>query len=491
MDQEKINRWKLGSPELGTGHLGINEKDHLTVKAYGREYDIYELAKIHGTPLEIVVPEVVINQVMWLRRCFETSINKFEYTGSYNHCYPLKSNPLPDIVRSAIAGGASLEVGTDPEAYVAEKLYRKRQIAKDSIVICNGAKENNYLERILTLQKDDYNAVPVIEAEQEYHLICGLASKIGLDEVDVGLRVRTGIDLGDATHWNSATEQNPFGLRKDDTINFVKRELCGNKKMNLKILHCHAGSQIVSLEGIIKAVDAVADTYAKLKSSGAKNLEYLNIGGGLPTTYDKTKPLFSIQDYADSVVSTIKTKCQLKKLSHPNIIVEAGRWSCAPAQITIFGTFYTKPVRDELRFIRIDGSLMTDLPDTWGVSQDFWIVPVNGLGNTNMKPYWLAGMTCDSDDVYPPKNHSGKKFEDLPRIYLPNVDENCRYQGYKFCIAVLDTGAYQDALSGTKGVKHCMLPDSKKSKLTPEGKLEPIFDRTSAGELARRLGWKF
>ena len=491
--QQYEQNWKLNSQEFGTEFMSINSHGNLAIKAGGSEFDVYDLVRKYGTPLEILVPEVITNRVRWLRQCFTESILRQYYQGSYVHCYPLKSNPLPDVVRAAVIGGASVEVGTRGEAYVAEKLYQSGELSKKSLVICNGAKEEKYLETILTNQKNSYNIVPVIEAEQEYFLIKDIADKIGLNKTKVGLRVRTGIDLGNVTHWNSATEQNPFGLKEKDAISLVKDYLLNDKSIKLEILHCHTGSQIESLDGIIKSTEALAEIYTKLRETGVESISHVDIGGGLPIPYDKTNALFSAKEYATNVVASIKKVCAAKSAPTPNIIVEAGRWSCAPAQITVFGTLYTKPVDKELRFVRVDGSLMTDLPDTWGVSQFFWILPVNSLNKTELKPYWLAGMTCDSDDVYPPKDHSNKGLEDLPSVQLPDIDNNCYFPGTteKLYIAVLDTGAYQDSLSGTKGVKHCLLPDSKKIKITFEGKIDNIFDREGPGESVRRLGWKF
>lgn len=491
---EAYEAWKLNSPEAGTSHLGVNSKGNLVIKANGYVYDVYDLARRHGTPLEILVPEVVTNQAKALKNSFETAIKKIGYSGTYTHCYPLKSNPLPDIVRPAIAGGASIEIGTIGEAHVADNLYRTGELPRDSLVTCNGAKEERYLEKILWLQKDSHNIIPVIEAEQEYFEVKRLAGEIGLEKVAVGLRVRTGVDLGDATHWNSATEQNPFGLKEPDAVKLLEDYLLKDKEVSLQLLHCHAGSQIERLDGIVSAVEAITKTYAKFKKIGAEDLEHLDIGGGLPTTYDKSRTLFSIEDYANAVVKTIKENCDPFGVKTPNIIVEAGRWTSAPSQITVFGTLYTKSVIGDLRFARVDGSPMTDLPDTWGVQQNFWVLPVNGLDKfDDLKPYWLAGMTCDSDDVYPPKDHSGKSFEKLAKVMLPEVNEKCQLPktGKKLYIAFLDTGAYQDSLSGTKGVKHCLLGDAKKIRINADNTIDVIIDRSSPGELVRKIGWKF
>ncbi|MBI4095627.1 MAG: hypothetical protein HY438_02065 [DPANN group archaeon] len=490
MSQDK-DQWGLASKSLSTDHLEINAEGHVTITPNGLRIDVYKLAKQYGTPLEILLPGIITERAQYLRSCFSNAIAFAGYTGTYSHCFPLKSNPLPDVVRAAVAGGTSVEVGTNGEAFIAERMYHHGELARDAVVICNGAKEQNYLRRILELQKNGFNTIPIIEAEQEYFLIKDLMGKLNMDHVKTGLRVRTGIDLMGATRWNSATEQNPFGLKTNDALRFVEDYIAKDSAVQVEVLHSHAGSQIEDLEAMVSAIGAVSEVYVKLRQR-IDALKFIDVGGGLPVAYNK-KPLFSVSDYANRAVQVIKEKCNGAGLPDPNIIVEAGRWTCAPAQFTVFGTHYPKPVVDGLRFIRIDGSLMTDLPDTWGVSQEFLVVPVNGAHLPALNKYWLAGMTCDSDDVYPSKDHTGKAMESLPVVLLPDVDEQCRWKenGEKAYIGVLATGAYQDSLSGMKGVKHCLVPEAKKIRIEPDGTIKVIVERPTPSDVAERLNWKF
>jgi arginine decarboxylase len=58
----------------------------------------------------------------------------------------------------------------------------------------------------------------------------------------------------------------------------------------------------------------------------------------------------------------------------------------------------------------------------------------------------LGGITCDSDDLYPPKKSKSP-------LYLP-VETRNLYIGF------FSIGAYQEMLGGVKGSKHCVLPEA-------------------------------
>jgi len=90
----------------------------------------------------------------------------------------------------------------------------------------------------------------------------------------------------------------------------------------------------------------------------------------------------------------------------------------------------------------------------------------------------LGGMTCDSDDVYPPKGSQAP-------LYLPAETQDL-YIGF-FCI-----GAYQEMLGGVRGSKHCVLPEAVELLVENDdnGQFEfTILPGQTANDVLRNLGY--
>ena len=120
---------------------------------------------------------------------------------------------------------------------------------------------------------------------------------------------------------------------------------------------------------------------------------------------------------------------------------------------------------------------MSSFPDSWALAEHFIVLPLNHLD----KPFrrvQLGGMTCDSDDVYPPKPSKSP-------LYLP-VDGEDLYIGF------FSIGAYQEMLGGVKGSKHCVLPEAFELIIDRQEKepynFELIKGQTSEDSL-RNLGY--
>ena len=113
----------------------------------------------------------------------------------------------------------------------------------------------------------------------------------------------------------------------------------------------------------------------------------------------------------------------------------------------------------------IDGSFITQLPDSWGMNQKYIMLPVNNWGLPYQKVN-LGGLTCDSMDFYNTEAHSSD-------LYLPIFEEESERQYVGF----FHTGAYQESLGGYGGIQHCLIPAPK----------HVIVDRLEDGTITTRL----
>ena len=98
----------------------------------------------------------------------------------------------------------------------------------------------------------------------------------------------------------------------------------------------------------------------------------------------------------------------------------------------------------------IDNSLMTTIPDAWGIGEHFILLPINKWQNEYQRVN-IGGLSCDNSDYYNSEVHKSQ-------VYLPTFSKDDKEPLY---IGFFHTGAYQDSISGYGGIKHCLIPAPK------------------------------
>ncbi len=449
-----IDYWKLGKEEFNTEFFGISKDGELVVREGNYQYNIFDLVKKFGAPLEIAFPFIVEKRYLDLVQTFNFYIKKHNYKGRFFYHYPMKVNQNKEFVLPLISEGANLETASYNELWLVRKLWEQDQFHSRIRVICNGPKTEKYLALISELKEKGLFIIPIIEDVTEYEALKKYKG-------DVGIRMK--MEVKTKSHWNKKNDR--YGLSPEEIYEL-------GRVRNLKILHYHMGSQSMSQEGIVEAVKTAANVYAKIKKENP-TLDTLNIGGGMAIPYEKRKH-YSTASVVNRIITTIKKVCADKEISHPNIIAEWGRYIMAPAQITIFKVLCQKPIVSAAakKWYVIDGSFMNDLIDTWAIHQKWHIAPVNNMTADKLSKVWLAGASCDSDDCYT----AGGGQILLPRLEDVNGD-------YQY-IALFDSGAYQDALAS----HHCLLSSPAKV-IAQNGILTMARRRETPEEVGKMFGW--
>ena len=129
----------------------------------------------------------------------------------------------------------------------------------------------------------------------------------------------------------------------------------------------------------------------------------------------------------------------------------------------------------------INGSFITQLPDSWGMNQKYIMLPINNWDSPYQKVN-LGGLTCDSQDFYNSEMHSAD-------LYMPIYeDDQPQYIGF------FHTGAYQESLGGYGGIQHCLIPAPKHVlvDLDENGKITTRVFATeqNSDSMLRILGFK-
>ena len=110
----------------------------------------------------------------------------------------------------------------------------------------------------------------------------------------------------------------------------------------LNLMHFHIGSQITTIRSIKNAVREAAHLYCGLRSIGCEWLDHIDVGGGLAVDYDGSQTDFhssmnySMQEYANDVVSVLQDICDTNNQPHPHIVSESGRALVAQHAVLIF-----------------------------------------------------------------------------------------------------------------------------------------------------------
>jgi arginine decarboxylase len=447
--------WKLGRADLATEFFDINKNGQLVVKEGNYQYNLYDLTKKFGTSLEMVFPFVVERRLQGLIDTFNKWIKTYRYRGKFIYHYPMKASQNKELVLPIISEGGNLEVTSANELWMVKRLWEQGQFNNRIRVICNGPKTNYYLSLISELRDKGLQITPIIEDKVELTAINGFKGDIGI-RLDPDVKIRA--------HWDKKVGR--FGMSAQEILSL-------GRIRNLKLLHYHMSKQIEYQEDIIAPLKKALDLYVKLHKVNP-NLDMIDIGGGFPVPFEG-KPLFSMESVVKRVIRLIQKATDRAGIPNPDILCEWGSYLVAPAQVTIYRILNEKAIEKAVakKWYIIDGSFMNDLKDTWAIHQKWQVVPVNNMNAKKLSRTWLAGLSCDSDDKYT----NGGNYVLLPRLEdLENGDHQY--------VAILDTGAYQDALAS----HHCLLSSPAKI-IAQNGVLTIARKRESAEEVGKQFGW--
>ncbi len=332
--EEMLNLYGIDS--WGTGYFGINEEGHLLVTPVPgdpRHIDLHKevsalVKKGVTTPLLLRFPQLIESQVNNLCQSFRQAIEEFEYTKPYKPVFPIKVNQHRHVVAELMEAGwkydLGLEVGSKPELLGALAL----ETPPDSLLICNGFKDVSYLSNALLAQRIGKNVVVVVEKPYELEGLVQVIKDRGVKPM-IGFRVR--LHSKGSGKWDkSGGVTSKFGLSTSQLIEGIQTLRKARLLDCLKMFHFHIGSQITEIRRLKNAIKEAARIYAKARKMGVR-IELLNVGGGLGVDYDGSKTSsdasvnYSMQEYANDVVYTIKDVCDNENVPQPTIVSESGR----------------------------------------------------------------------------------------------------------------------------------------------------------------------
>jgi len=281
-----------------------------------------------GLPLLIRFSDVLRSRIVELNETFKSAIAEYGYKGEFKGVYPIKVNQHRYVVEEIIRFGRpyhyGLEAGSKPELLAVMAMLDD----EDALIVCNGYKDEEYIETALMASKLGRTVLIVVEKFSELGLIAETAKKIGV-RPRIGIRVK--LAAKGSGRWEaSGGDRSKFGLSTREVveaINFLR----ANDLLNcFELLHFHLGSQISAIRAVKNALREAGRFYVEVCKLGAP-LKYFDAGGGLGVDYDGSQTNFAssmnytTQEYANDIVFSLQEICDAANVPHPTIVTESGR----------------------------------------------------------------------------------------------------------------------------------------------------------------------
>jgi len=320
----------------GDGFFSINRRGHVCVHPSPHsKYSIDLRALLDDLVKRKIKPPILLRfmnvlkgRIDAINRAFDYAIEEYDYPAGYQTFFPIKVNQQRQVVEAIAEFGKKhnigLEVGSKPELVAAISFATGKKLP----IICNGYKDNDYIETILYANKIGYDITIVVEKLFELEKIIAMSERTGI-KPKLGIRVKLS-SKGTGKWATSGGSDAKFGLKISELLAAI--ELLKEHKLlgQVKLLHFHIGSQITKIDKIKNALVEGARIYAEMKKMGV-GLQYLDVGGGLGVDYDGSKSSYfssvnySIEEYANDVVYQVKNICDAAGVPCPDIISESGR----------------------------------------------------------------------------------------------------------------------------------------------------------------------
>ena len=335
-----LDRW-------GEPYFGVSERGHVMVQPQGERGGSLDLVELVGElqgrglglPLLIRFDDILEDRLERLHAAFERAIAQYGYGGRYQGVFPVKCNQMRHVVEQLVDSGRrwhfGLEAGSKAELLIALSLISD----PEALLICNGTKDRRYIETAILARRLGRQPVVVLEQADEVGRIIEASQALGAAPL-IGIRAR--LSSRSSGRWGSSVgEKAKFGLSVPDLLASVEALRNAGLLGELRLLHFHVGSQISDIAVLKDALQEAGQIYVELTRLGAP-MGYLDVGGGLGVDYDGSRTAsaastnYSLQNYANDVVATVRECCQPHGVPVPTLVSESGRALASHFSVLVF-----------------------------------------------------------------------------------------------------------------------------------------------------------
>ncbi len=353
-----VQRW-------GQGYFSITSKGRVAVRTQVKQgvaevelTEIVEGLQQRGLemPVMLRIENLLHDRIDQLYQAFGSAISEAGYRGAYRGVFPIKVNQqnhvVSEIGKHGVPYSHGFEAGSKAELLIAMSTVEN----KDSLLICNGYKDEEFVDLGLQAQKIGFRCFFVIETLDELEVIDRRATHWNVNPL-LGVRLKLAAKV--EGHWaNDSGDRSLFGLSPNQLVELIDRLTTLNRLDRLQMLHFHLGSQIPSIGNVRDAISEACRFYVELVKEKVP-LEWLNIGGGLAVDYDGSSSAnehsrnYDLNEYCIDVVEGVMNALDTHGVPHPTIVSESGRWTVAPMSVLLFNVlgvndFESPPITPEI-----------------------------------------------------------------------------------------------------------------------------------------------
>ena len=381
-----MRKWRIeDSKELyningwGDPYFTVNDKGHVVVTPK-EGYSGVDLAELMDelqlrdveAPVLLRFPDIIDDRIERISKCFEKASEEYDYKAKNFVVFPVKVNQMRQVVEEIISHGKKfnlgLEVGSKPELHAVIAMSPE----SDSLIVCNGYKDESYIELALLAQKMGKRVFLVVEKLNELRLIVRMSRQIGVVP-DIGIRIKLA-SSGSGKWEESGGDASKFGLTSSELLQALQILEEADMKDRLKLIHFHIGSQVTKIRRIKTALREASQFYVQLHKMGF-GVEFVDIGGGLGIDYDGTRSSntgssvnYSIQEYVNDSIYTLVDASDKNSIPHPNIITESGRSLAAHHSVLVINVLETASLLEmpeEFEATESEHQLVREIYEIW------------------------------------------------------------------------------------------------------------------------------
>jgi arginine decarboxylase len=348
-----MRKWRIeDSAELyningwGANYFTINDNGDVIVTPNSSDVeipikDLIDELQIRDVSLPVLLrfPGILDNRIEAISSCFEKASKEYGFKGNYYNIYPIKVNQMRPVVEEIMSYGKKfnigLEAGSKPELHAVLAIISN----PEALIICNGYKDEEFIELALLAQKMGKKIFIVVEKLNELKLIISLSKKLKV-KPNIGIRIKLA-SSGSGKWEESGGDQSKFGLNPSELLQAVAIAEDNNMLSQIKLIHFHLGSQITKIRKIKNGLRECSQFYVQMMKLGC-NIEFVDIGGGLGVDYDGSRTTspssvnYATQEYVNDAISMLQDAADKNGLPHPNIVTESGRSLTAHHSVLIF-----------------------------------------------------------------------------------------------------------------------------------------------------------
>lgn len=344
MKEWSIERSKLvyGVDKKDLHFLDITENGDLVIKFNGHSITFQEIVNhvekendtrtAYTSSFTLRIPQLITSQMAKLKDAFSIVMKERDFKGEYSAVYPVKVNQRRDCVVPVLESDENygLEAGTKAELYLCKTVIGEQ---KHRLIICNGAKDPEYLKTIKEFVEEGYNIAISIESLYEAKLIVKLLKP---EQTNIVFRIKPYLTV--RGHWShSAGRDSKFGLSIQDMFDVV--DLLKNSGFDdcVSTVLGHVGSQITAMNDFRKFAKFMTQVFFEIRDMGIKNLSRIDFGGGLPIDYTSSHSENLMELYADALISGIQEEMETKGIDKqpPHVMIESGRGITALGSLVV------------------------------------------------------------------------------------------------------------------------------------------------------------